>query len=94
MRKWLIGVGSLACALFIVTAILALRAAEAPAPAAPKVDFNRDVRQILTNHCYACHGPDENKRKAGLRLDRKCVVGRADHRWLLGQLGHVQGRRR
>ena len=71
MRKRLIGVGSLACALFIGTAVLALRGAEAPAPAAPKVDFNRDVRQILTNHCYACHGPDENKRKAGLRLDRK-----------------------
>src|SRR5688500_16888383 len=35
----------------------------------PKIDFNRDVRPILSDHCYACHGPDENKRKAGLRLD-------------------------
>src|SRR5436189_1766567 len=34
-----------------------------------KVDFNRDVRPIFSEHCYACHGPDEQKRKAGLRLD-------------------------
>lgn len=39
--------------------------------AATALDFNRDVRPILSEHCYACHGPDENKRKAGLRLDRQ-----------------------
>ena len=34
-----------------------------------KIDFNRDIRPIFSDHCYACHGPDEQKRKAGLRLD-------------------------
>ncbi len=36
-----------------------------------KVEFNRDVRPILSEHCYACHGPDKGHRKAGLRLDRR-----------------------
>ena len=35
------------------------------------IGFNRDVRPILADKCFACHGPDENHRKAGLRLDVK-----------------------
>src|SRR5687768_7791418 len=35
----------------------------------PPVDYTRDVRPILTNSCWACHGPDEKARKAKLRLD-------------------------
>jgi hypothetical protein len=35
------------------------------------IEFNRDVRPILTDRCYACHGPDKNKRKADLRLDTR-----------------------
>ena len=36
---------------------------------AQQVDFNRDVRPIISNRCLACHGPDDTKRQAGLRLD-------------------------
>lgn len=35
----------------------------------PKVDYNFEVRPILSDRCFLCHGPDERARKAGLRLD-------------------------
>ncbi len=41
----------------------------ASAVAAEKVIFNRDVRPVLSDKCFHCHGPDEKERKGGLRLD-------------------------
>lgn len=37
--------------------------------AAERIDFNRDIRAILSDRCYACHGPDSETVKGDLRLD-------------------------
>jgi len=51
-------------------ALLALLTISASMVSAEPVDFNREIRPILSNHCYACHGPDEAQRQGSLRLDR------------------------
>jgi len=45
--------------------------ADTPPPTPEAIDYNRDIRQILSNNCYACHGPDQAKRQGGLRLDKQ-----------------------
>src|SRR5436189_4216187 len=55
--------------VFWLCSVNQLPAAE---PAAKKVDFNREIRPILSNQCAKCHGPDAKERKGGtdgLRLD-------------------------
>src|SRR5438094_9781214 len=39
-----------------------------------QIQFNRDIRPILSENCYACHGPDKKQRKAKLRLDVREVA--------------------
>jgi len=45
-----------------------------PLHAAPKIDFNRDVRPILSDNCFTCHGPDTAKVKSRLRLDSRAAA--------------------
>ena len=56
----------------VVATILALIAPTLnPSHAQEKIDFGRDIRPILSDKCYACHGPDAQKREGGFRLDKK-----------------------
>src|SRR6185503_12121552 len=57
------------CLLLLAAASLASHSPAAEKPSA--IDFDRDIRPIFSENCYACHGPDKDKRKAGLRLDLK-----------------------
>src|SRR4026208_2413171 len=38
---------------------------------APPVSFNRDIRPILANNCFACHGPDEKQRETKFHFDTR-----------------------
>ena len=54
-RTWLIGLGGVVCG--------GIESGAAP------VDFNTEVRPLLSSRCFPCHGPDEASRKGKLRLD-------------------------
>ncbi len=51
--------------------VLTLALDQFAAADSPDIDFSRDIRPILSDHCFACHGPDENKLEADLRLDTR-----------------------
>jgi mono/diheme cytochrome c family protein len=59
---------------FILTALAALLPALSRAE---KVDFNTQIQPILSENCYACHGPDEATIEGGLRLDDRDLALKA-----------------
>ena len=50
------------------SSLAASKEAKVPSSVA-KIDFNRDIRPILSDNCFACHGPDDKERKGKLRFD-------------------------
>ena len=61
--RWMWTVCWLAASLLLSASIV--HAASSP----KKISYNRDIRPLLANSCYTCHGPERSQRKAGLRLD-------------------------
>ena len=59
-------------ASYILIAALALAAG--PVCAGQTVDFGREIRPILSDKCFACHGPDDSKRTSALRFDQEQSV--------------------
>lgn len=59
---------------FLILSCFALVQPAAHAAGAGKVRFNRDIRPILSENCFYCHGPDPKHREADLRLDDRAAA--------------------
>jgi len=58
----------------LLSVVLAVFAAPAAARAEDGLRFDRDIRPILSNKCFVCHGPDAEVRQGGLRLDERAAA--------------------
>jgi len=71
-RRTAVLVFAVSIALTALISSVSLRAGAQPAAAAPvPLSFNRDIRPILANNCFTCHGPDEKKRETDFHFDTK-----------------------
>ena len=71
--SWLLRFARAAAAIYAGAALIGA-APQGPAAAAQpaeRLDYNWDVRPILSENCFQCHGPDEKARRANLRLDER-----------------------
>ena len=76
-RSWSLAWGPAAVLFILPLAFVSNSSAQTTAPVSirsnirtPKLSFNQTIQPILSENCYACHGPDPGARKAKLRLDR------------------------
>ncbi len=81
--------------LMMVVALLgALIVFEQPSQTQTKIEFNRDIRPILSDKCFVCHGPDAPAKKIKLRLDSEAaaltviVPGQPDQSKLIKRITH------
>src|SRR5258708_29383 len=71
--------GCLGGAFTLMASLIVASSIAGPSRADEKIDFARDIRPILSDACFLCHGPDDGQRKADLRLDtRDGALGNRD----------------
>ncbi len=71
MRRYLILCASLTAGSVALAGLVLADAPAASTAATQQIRFNRDIRPLLTENCFLCHGPDPGTRKAGMRFDRE-----------------------
>src|ERR1700733_13011314 len=65
---------AIAIRLFLPAALTGVFSETHAAPVQKGLEFNADIRPILSDSCFVCHGPDKNNRKGELRLDVREVA--------------------
>src|SRR5690349_21412092 len=70
-RRSVLSAAFAAAVVSLAGALVMAAGQQPPAAASAPVDYNWDVRPILSENCFQCHGPDEKGRRVNLRLDQR-----------------------